>query len=140
MHIESENYKNYYIKPILDEVIGFKPVLGGTGLGKTMGVIEAIKEVPLSRKYVYITNRHFLLTQMEKDLEEYGIKHLYLKRDLDVFEDLLKCNSLQDIIISLHQIDFFSYEDIFKGKSGQEISKYFKTTFDTLKLVSQSSN
>ena len=54
-------YKNYYQNTFLHQQ-GFKLVLGGTGLGKTSGLLEVIKQnTEENKRFFYIANRLQLL-------------------------------------------------------------------------------
>ena len=53
-------YKDYYLRTITKDKNGIKLVLGGTGLGKTHGMREAVKQYLNSdreekKKFIYIT-------------------------------------------------------------------------------------
>lgn len=118
-----DSYKDFYIKTIDAHKKGFKLVLGGTGLGKTYGIQEAIKHcVALNRyassKFIYLTNRHNLLTQMQADLinSTNPIKVTYLKSNLGVLIELEKIynqnsnNGLEVLINKLEQMNFFAFK------------------------------
>lgn len=123
----NSSYKDYYLTPILSNQTGIKPVRGATGLGKTYGLVQAIKATlivgkPL-RKFVYATNRHALIKEVIKDLEKEGItSYVYLKSDKEVLLSLLGKN-LENIVNNLVDSDFFLYDDHYKGKNKEEIKK-----------------
>jgi len=55
-------FKKYYQRIINKNEKGFKIVLGGTGLGKTSGIIDVILAPEnKGKKFIYITNRLQLL-------------------------------------------------------------------------------
>ena len=67
-----KTYKDFYTKTINENpsLRGIKLVLGGTGLGKTRGFLETIdeyinKQPNTNFKFIYLTNRHNLITQQE---------------------------------------------------------------------------
>ncbi len=128
------NYIPYYLITIQDNEIGFKPVRGATGLGKTYGLIKAIKESHQEnnnkRKYIYTTNRHALIKEVKSDLEKEKIKNIYLRSDKEVLKDLLddKEDSLENTLMSLIEIGFFQYHSQYKNDKAakKEIQKRLK--------------
>lgn len=60
------SYVEYYERVLAVEPSGFKLVVGGTGLGKTSGILEAVKQHP-DRKFIYVANRRRLLSEMQSD-------------------------------------------------------------------------
>src|SRR5690606_28179043 len=60
------SYVEYYERVLTVEPCGFKLVVGGTGLGKTSGILEAVKQHP-DRKFIYVANRRRLLSEMQSD-------------------------------------------------------------------------
>ena len=82
-------YKDYYLRTINKVDNGLKLVLGGTGLGKTHGMREAVKEYLNSekeekRKLIYITNRHNLITEQKREFEKSNFKCCYLKGNREI--------------------------------------------------------
>lgn len=93
-----KSYKDFYINTIETNPTqeGFKLVLGGTGLGKTYGLLETINEYVNNHpdkgyKFIYLTNRHNLITQQENKLrEKYNIATTYLKSNREIVLNLLE--------------------------------------------------
>ncbi len=71
-------YKGLYERHLQAAARGLSSVPGGTGLGKTSGIVEFIKGDDAPRKYVYCTNRVQLLDDMERQLNDakIGVAHL----------------------------------------------------------------
>jgi len=64
------SYSDYYIRTIQTHSTGVKPVLGGTGLGKTSGIREVIQDLRYAdRKSIYIANRKQLIDEMAAKLD-----------------------------------------------------------------------
>lgn len=100
------DYKDYYLNAIHKNPTGFKLVLGGTGLGKTHGMREAVVEYLKDekggkKKFIYITNRHNLISEQQKKFDDKSINCCYLKSNRDIILDLLKKNELEELIESL---------------------------------------
>ena len=114
-----KSYKDFYIKTIETKstLKGLKLVLGGTGLGKTFGLLETVNEYvnrqPEKRhKFIYLTHRHNLITQQEKELRErYGISTTYLKSNKEIILKLHKEIGLQNTINQLESFGYFQYDD-----------------------------
>ena len=105
-------YKDYY-KSSLNESHGFKPVYGGTGLGKTKGILSILEEENLKqerRKFIYLTNRHNLLTEFAEDLQEKGINYAYLKSDTEIISNLILNNEFRSVLDQLNDIGFFKFQ------------------------------
>ncbi|MGI9526698.1 MAG: hypothetical protein ACR2MS_06285, partial [Weeksellaceae bacterium] len=106
---------NYNLSHNGEDNGGFKLVLGGTGLGKTYGLREAIKhyhQLPNKKlyKFIYITNRHNLITEQEFELEKAGINTTYQKSDKDLLIDLKnKYQGLNNIIQNLNHLGIFNF-------------------------------
>lgn len=82
-------FKKYYQNVIDTHDKGFKLVLGGTGLGKTSGIIETIKQNPEPHKrFFYFANRLQLLNEIAKDLESNNIGYCLQKRDDQIINDV----------------------------------------------------
>ncbi len=62
-------FKQYYQRIINEKSKGFKLVLGGTGLGKTSGIIDVIRS-PENKgvKFIYIANRLHLLLELSNKI------------------------------------------------------------------------
>ncbi|MEN0050695.1 MAG: hypothetical protein AAF806_26755, partial [Bacteroidota bacterium] len=75
------SFQKYYEAIIDNYQLGFKLVLGGTGLGKTSGIVELIKnkvENPIKgdkKKFIYIANRIQLLNELKEKLPEHIVCH-----------------------------------------------------------------
>ena len=83
-------YKNYYQNTFLHQQ-GFKLVLGGTGLGKTSGLLEVIKQnTEENKRFFYIANRLQLLNELKTDLEKENIGYCLQKRDDEIIKDIHK--------------------------------------------------
>lgn len=111
------SYKDYYLKEILANKKGLKPVLGGTGLGKTKGIEFAINELIAKKnigkkKFIYTTNRHRLISEIEEFLKNENIDYVYLKSDKDIIKDLIKQDQLRTTIENLKNKKFFTNENI----------------------------
>ena len=114
-----KSYKDFYIKTIESQssFSGLKLVLGGTGLGKTYGLLETINEYVNNQpnekyKFIYLTNRHNLITQQEKDLKaRYNISTTYLKSNRDIILNLHKNHGLPTVINKLEKLKYFNYDD-----------------------------
>ena len=86
MNKSLEGYAAYYQRALDLQVKGYKPVAGGTGLGKTHGAIQCIKENQHERKFIYVAHRHNLLKEMAAKLEKEGIRYRYLLQNSDIIK------------------------------------------------------
>lgn len=77
-------YADYYARAARKARAGFKPVPGGTGLGKTRGVADFAADDRLERKVVYVANRVQLLGEMATALEARGVGYVHVRRDSEV--------------------------------------------------------
>lgn len=86
------SFQEYYARTIAEDNHGFKLVLGGTGLGKTSGIVELLASTEVSRKFVYCANRIQLLDEMAQTLtERFGADFVVtLPNDTDVVFAALK--------------------------------------------------
>lgn len=114
------DYKDYYLRTIYKRENGIKLVLGGTGLGKTHGMREAVKEYLNSdekekRKLIYITNRHNLITEQKREFDNAKFKCSYLKSNREIILDILKSNQFNELIENLESNGLFKYDDIYKS-------------------------
>ncbi len=93
-------YSNYYQNSIQHQK-GFKLVLGGTGLGKTSGILETIQQnTEENKRFFYIANRLQLLNELKTDLEvlnkqlaikgEKTVGFCLQKRDDEIIKDINK--------------------------------------------------
>src|SRR5260370_39406962 len=90
------SYADYYIRTIQAHAIGVKPVLGGTGLGKTRGIREVIQDLHYAdRKSIYIANRKQLIEEMAAKLDP--ATFVIVHRDLE---------SVQ-LTLQAHRADFY---------------------------------
>lgn len=98
-------YSDYYATTIAHGLYGFKLALGGTGIGKTRGIRQVIKDSKSNGqpyKFVYCANRIQLLNEMYDDLikkdgfSEDEVIHLERNRDTVV-----------GVIIGKYSAEFF---------------------------------
>lgn len=140
-----KSYKDFYTKTIEanPSLKGLKLVLGGTGLGKTYGLLETIDEYVNHQpdrdfKFIYLTNRHNLITQQEKKLrEKYDISTTYLKSNREVILNLHQSIGLQEVINELESLNFFQYDDELKNKFARQskFKKLIKSIESKYKIV-----
>ncbi len=113
------SYRRYYQKGIDLGINGYKPVLGGTGLGKTHGILEVVKANPVGRKFIYVSHRHNLLEEMAEKLSSNGIQYAYLKRDPEIIRSIFESDTKPNELLSLLNDPVFekyrSYLDDTKG-------------------------
>ncbi|PKP17868.1 MAG: hypothetical protein CVU05_14720 [Bacteroidetes bacterium HGW-Bacteroidetes-21] len=114
-------YKDYYLRTIEKGDNGLKLVLGGTGLGKTYGMREAVKEYLSTnkeekKKLINITNRHNLITEQARRFDEDGFKCSYLKSNRDIIIDILREGIVNELIDNLEGNDFFKFDETYKSK------------------------
>lgn len=125
------SFQNYY-KEIIDKYqLGFKLVLGGTGLGKTSGIVELIKGIINNpqksdkKKLIYIANRIQLLNEFKEELPEDIVCHQ--QSDLDTV--LSKKISKDDIEAFLDEAVVQKYIVYFRKNNkefrvGQVVEQY----------------
>jgi len=118
-------YKNYYLRAIDTHENGLKLVLGGTGLGKTYGMREAVKtylesEREDKKKLIYITNRHNLITEQRREFEASGFKCCYLKSNRDIILDLFKGRQIENMIEEFERLNYFRFDENLKDKYKRE--------------------
>lgn len=83
-------YYAYYNRVIEQETNGFKLVLGGTGLGKTSGIVDVVQYMPTNgRQFIYCANRIQLLNEMADKLRERKINYIHLRSDSEVVLDTM---------------------------------------------------
>jgi len=88
MSFFADYYNNTITKPR-----GFKLVLGGTGLGKTRGIIETLPQHPEENKrFFYFANRLQLLDELENDLKKANIGYSRQRRDDEILNDISEAN------------------------------------------------
>jgi len=129
-------YKYYYLRAIYRNQNGLKLVLGGTGLGKTHGMREAVKEylqsdIEEKRKVIYITNRHNLIREQEKNFTDAGFKCSYLKRNPEIILELVKRNSLNEVLEELERLNYFRFDEQLRNKYKRDL--FFKKLIDGIK-------
>lgn len=153
-----KTYKDFYKKTIESHNNGLKLVLGGTGLGKSYGIIETVldyanlddrdkKILEPKRKFIYMTNRHNLLVQMEvginnkaKEIQaqnyktENILKIAYLKSNLEIIKDL-RSSGLQEFIKELMDLDFFAYSLEPKKILDLKLDKLVKTIDESIEFL-----
>lgn len=133
-------YKDYYLRTIDKEENGIKLVLGGTGLGKTHGMREAVKEYLNServekKKLIYITNRHNLITEQEREFEKANFKCCYLKSNREIILGILKSNLFDDLIDNLEVNNFFKYDETYIGKRKVNLTKLIDSIKSKVELL-----
>lgn len=109
----TQDYAQYYLDTIKNHQTGLKLVLGPTGLGKTHGIRKAIchlrdTENPFAQQgFIYLTHRHQLLSELERDLNSEGIPVAYLKSDGDILTELANKGQLADLLSELEKAGLF---------------------------------
>ncbi len=104
------NYYKYYNRRISQQFgeqrSGLKLVLGGTGLGKTSGIIELIRNLNEkdTNKFIYIANRVQLLEELKAKLPEGSFVHL--RRNSEVLADVDLENLLGHTIVK-NYVEYF---------------------------------
>jgi len=90
------SFQQYYQRIIDNYEVGFKLVLGGTGLGKTSGIIDFINERINNpkendkKKFIYIANRIQLLNELKEDLPTDIVCHQQSNLDIILSEEISK--------------------------------------------------
>ena len=128
-------YKEYYLRVIREGCNGFKPVLGGTGLGKTYGLIEAVKANEDDRKYIYVAHRKNLLQEMCDSLCKNGVEHILLQSDEDQLRTIFNKDEFkQELRRFLNHHIVKRHVDTLekKGKGGTYNHKKAKNSFTEL--------
>lgn len=101
-------FADYYKNTIKNDK-GFKLVLGGTGLGKTRGIIDTIKEHPSENKrFFYLANRLQLLNEFTADLQKEKIDYCFQRRDDEIIREITRTEieTLLDMVV----IQKYSYQ------------------------------
>lgn len=94
-------YYDYYNRVIEQGKNGFKLVLGGTGLGKTSGIVDVIQYAPTNgRRFIYCANRVQLLSEMTQKLRKRGIKYVHLRSDSEVVLETIYSGEFHDLLHS----------------------------------------
>jgi len=119
-------YANYY-QNTLQNTSGFKLVLGGTGLGKTSGIIETVKQnTEENKRFFYVAHRLQLLNAMADDLNKLNnelakqgkpiIGYCLQERD----EEIIKKIENDDFKALLSNVHIQKYTDkLDKGKANE---------------------
>ena len=98
---EQHPYYNYYNRAINSSKNGFKLVLGGTGLGKTSGIVEVTSSAQTEgRKFIYCANRIQLLNEMGEKLQ--ADQFVHLRRDVEIVRELILGESSEQFNKFLH--------------------------------------
>ena len=86
---ERPSFLSYY-RAAISEPKGFKPVPGGTGLGKTSAIPKLVATHTDKRKFIYCANRIQLLDEMESGLRAEGIGFVHLRRDGEIVRSVIE--------------------------------------------------
>ncbi len=106
----SNNYFEYYRRTIESHQTGLKLVGGGTGLGKTSSIPNAVmKAIPANRKGIYVANRTQLLHEMADTTDPNFA--IILPRDLDVVRTVISSNHRSAFDELLRNSIFQAYTD-----------------------------
>lgn len=99
--MDKHPYYDYYNSAINQGTNGFKLVLGGTGLGKTSGIVDVVQYAPTNgRQFIYCANRIQLLNEMAEKLKIHGVKHLHLRSDREAVLETIDSNEFQALLHS----------------------------------------
>lgn len=125
-------FKNYYQNVIDKHNKGFKLVLGGTGLGKTSGIIETIKQNPEPQKrFFYLANRLQLLNEIAKDLGNNNIDFCLQKRDDQIITDISEAEF--SVLLDNELVNKYA-KSLFRNLSKESILSTFKFIKNNLQL------
>jgi hypothetical protein len=125
-------YTTYY-QNTLQHSTGFKLVLGGTGLGKTSGIIEIVKQnTEGNKRFFYVASRLQLLNEMAADLDKLNkelekekkaiIGYCLQERD----EEIIKKIKKDDFEALLSNKHIQKYTDkLYKGNANFVKQNYF---------------
>jgi predicted ATP-dependent serine protease len=114
-------YTEYY-QNVIQHQQGFKLVLGGTGLGKTSGIIETVKQnTEKNKRFFYMANRLQLLNELKTDLEKANIGYCLQKRDEEIISEIEK-NDFDNLI-----------ENPIIDKYAKSLEKVTKTSKNSIK-------
>jgi hypothetical protein len=123
------SYRDYYAKVIGNENPGFKLVLGGTGLGKTSGIIDLLETFDTNRKFIYCANRIQLLDEMAEGLDERLGKDSYITMPSDA-ESVYQALSQEWRAGLIQLVEDISVQKVFPSGSSQV--KEVKRNIDAL--------
>ena len=107
------SYFPYYDRAIQRRSNGLKLVLGGTGLGKTSGIVEVIQHSDTDgRKFIYCANRLQLLEEMAEklDKDDVQISYAYQRSDVDTLLEIFRNPSARAAFNDLIEDNRFRYE------------------------------
>jgi len=126
---KSTTFKDYYQRPINNHKIGFKLVLGGTGLGKTSGAIDVMTDISnKGKKFVYIANRLQLLNEFAEKLEG---KADYLQQKSD-YETIASISDSEIESLKEDRI-FIEYSKYLKRENLIRDANFFYKAFEFVK-------
>jgi hypothetical protein len=125
-------YSTYY-QNTLNHTKGFKLVLGGTGLGKTSGIIETVKDnTDVNKRFFYIAHRLQLLNEMVADLDKLNIELAEQGKPIIGYclqeqnEEILKKIKKNDFEALLNNTHIQKYTDkIYKGNANFVKQNYY---------------
>ncbi len=119
-----DNYRDFYLRTMADHSQGLKLTLGGTGLGKTDGLVQAIVASKQSaqgkHRFIYTTYRHQLVAQAERDLRDENVPVVYLKADDDMVLELIQATRLIPLWKELGSLGFFQLDPHHKDAKPRE--------------------
>ncbi len=134
-------YTDYY-KNIIQHQQGFKLVLGGTGLGKTSGIIETVKQnTEGNKRFFYVANRLQLLNELKTNLEKGNIGYCLQESDEEIIKKIKKDDFetlLNDDIIKKYVNKLYKGNSTFIKQNYsliQEFAKKENTNFSNLSDV-----
>lgn len=140
---DSLSYFEYYSRGIQAKRNGLKLVLGGTGLGKTSGIIDVIQNSDTDgRKFIYCANRLQLLEEMAEKLDRSGIPYAYQRSDADALLEMFRNPHARDAFNDLIEDNQFRHEveRYNKVSSWRQLDMArFKRAWDTIKSVDPTS-
>lgn len=112
-------YYDYYKRAIGQHSTGLKLVVGGTGLGKTSGIRDIVRDLPQERKAIYIANRIQLLEEMvQRDKGFRPEEVAFLRRDFEVV-----LNTIGTMRVDLYAL---LDDDLFRAYAGGVDSRRLK--------------
>lgn len=129
------SYQPYYERAIQENCNGFKPVLGGTGLGKTHGIIQTVQNCTDDRKFIYVAHRKNLLQEMCDSLKKKNIEYVLLKSDEDQLRSLVNSAELKEELRSFFKsklVDKYVSSLNERKKGGSILLKKARTSLSEL--------
>lgn len=125
-------YTTYY-QNILHNSTGFKLVLGGTGLGKTSGIIETVKQnTEENKRFFYVANRLQLLNEMVADLEKENIGYCLQENNEETIKKIKK-NDFENL---LNDKNITKYADKLYGGN----TEFIKQNYSLIQEFSKKEN